>query len=275
MEIVKFKGIDSANDLCLRLFDGGFAEVDDTWHGATTSSVYSRLYYVTSGEFYLSSGGVTTALEKGSWYLIPYGSSYEYFADEPSSHLFIHFNLSSAYDNDVFGRSASLLKLEDRESLFPKILQILDNGEALGRLKLKQAILEVLLAFIEEYKIPLGKNEYSACVTNAMRYIKANLRASLTVSEVSAASFVSKSTLEKHFRDHLSSSVGEFIDSEILLCAAQMILQNKTISEISEALGFCDQFYLSRKFKAHFGKSPREYRNSWHGEYEKSAKKVE
>ena len=275
MKIDGFEGIDSANDLCLKLFDGGFAEVDDTWHGATTSSVYSRLYYVTSGEFYLSSGGVTTALESGSWYLIPYGSSYEYFADEPSSHLFFHFNLSSAYDNDVFGRSTSLLKLEDRESLFQKILQILDHSDELGRLKLKQAIFEVLLAFIEGYNIPLGKNEYSACVTNAMRYIKANLRASLTVSEVSAAVFVSKSTLEKHFREELSSSVGEFIDSEILLCAAQMILQNKTMSEISEALGFCDQFYLSRKFKAHFGKSPREYRNSWHGECEKSAKKVE
>lgn len=46
------------------------------------------------------------------------------------------------------------------------------------------------------------------------------------------------------------------------------------IGEISDILGFTDQFYFSRVFKRETGYTPREYRNYCKTQIEDSEKKV-
>jgi AraC-like DNA-binding protein len=51
---------------------------------------------------------------------------------------------------------------------------------------------------------------------------------------------------------------------ERLIDRACQLMQNKTLKdrEIAESLGFCDEFYFSRRFKAITGQSPRQFRNN-------------
>ena len=265
MKITESLGLEALSDIRLKLFKCGAAEVDESWSGVVRGSVYSRLYYVGEGRFYVSTEGKTLALDAGEWYLIPYGTSYEYYATEPSSHLFIHFNLTASGENDIFGKAKGIMKLKTDERDANEIARLIGCESMLDKLSLRTALYAILLRFIKAHSISFDVKSYSPSIIAAMQYIREHLAISLTVTEISDAVFVSKSTLEKHFRDELSMSVGEFISGEIMFRSAQMLLKGKPLREVSDAFGFCDQFYFSRKFKAHFGITPREYRRSWLG----------
>jgi transcriptional regulator GlxA family with amidase domain len=45
--------------------------------------------------------------------------------------------------------------------------------------------------------------------------------------------------------------------------AAMLRTTNLGLREIAETLGFADEFHLSRRFKQHYGVSPREYRSRY------------
>ena len=56
-------------------------------------------------------------------------------------------------------------------------------------------------------------------------------------------------------------SPGKYIDNMIFLKAKQMLSDPAlTIGQISQKLGFCDQFYFSRRFKENSRQTPSEYR---------------
>lgn len=52
---------DYINDIKLKLFWNGIANVDSNWNGSVVNSVCSRLYYVTEGEFYVMVNGEKNA----------------------------------------------------------------------------------------------------------------------------------------------------------------------------------------------------------------------
>jgi AraC-like DNA-binding protein len=102
---------------------------------------------------------------------------------------------------------------------------------------------------------------YSADVSRAIEYVSSHLSARLTVSEIADAVNLATSTLSGKFRREVGMSVGEYIDYRVILAAAQMLFSDdRSILEISEELGFCDQFYFSRRFKERYGVSPQKFR---------------
>lgn len=72
---------------------------------------------------------------------------------------------------------------------------------------------------------------------------------------------MSPSSLRRHFKEHTGKSPGDFIKELRLMTAARRLLTtDERISHIAYELGFDDQNYFSRIFKAAFGVSPRQYR---------------
>lgn len=95
----------------------------------------------------------------------------------------------------------------------------------------------------------------------AMKYIDENLSATLSVEDISLRIFVSRSYLQKIFKNDKGISVGKYIELKIMEQARMYLEDNSaTIEEISAALGFCDRRYFSRRFSAVYGVSPYKYR---------------
>ena len=103
----------------------------------------------------------------------------------------------------------------------------------------------------------------SPIVACAITYIRAHLQAGLTVQEIADSLFCSKSKLSALFREEIGQSVARYID-DLLMSEAQTLLlySNRTVGEISEQLGFCDQFYFSRRFSKRFSVAPSQFRKS-------------
>jgi AraC-like DNA-binding protein len=71
----------------------------------------------------------------------------------------------------------------------------------------------------------------------------------MTINEISSALFISKLVLQKHFKMDLGKPIGKYIDQCLMARAERELLDRSlSIKDISEHLGFSDQFYFSRKF---------------------------
>jgi len=135
------------------------------------------------------------------------------------------------------------------------------SADILNSLKVFQEIYHSISVLLEKYQISLNTPEYSEHVQNALIYINTHLSVQLNIAEVAKHTYSAISTLSRDFKLEVGLPLGKYIDNLVLSRAEHMLLTtNKSILEISEILGFCDQSYFTRQFKTNFGMTPIEYR---------------
>ena len=224
----------------LEMLKFGYARVGKDWQGEAIRSQYSRLYFIKRGSFYVIDGdGQRTDFYEGGIYLIPSGFSYTYGCEDENEHYYFHIRL--------FG--------------FDKLSDIINSPSITASLVIKSELYFVLSEIALNSCGLLDTTVYSNDINSAINYVSTNLSAGLSVSEIAQAVNLAVSTLSSKFRREVGMSVGEYIDYRVTLAAAQMLLtKNNSILEISDALGFCDQFYFSRRFKARYRVSPKKFR---------------
>jgi len=68
------------------------------------------------------------------------------------------------------------------------------------------------------------------------------------------------------FRRHFDLSPGAWLNRERMHLACRLLLDDLPVGEVCKRVGMGDAFHFSRRFKAHFGASPRVYVRSLRGE---------
>ena len=253
----------TVNRLNLEILNFGYARVNPDWHGHVVSPVYSRLYYITDGSFTIwTSKTEKMWLERGKWYLIPSGYSFDYECSNMMEHFYFHVKLCDFDGTDLLRNGVTPLSLVPEKTVnYAFFTNCLESRQLADGLLLRQAVFDVLIAFIETYRIPIHAQDYSPCIFKALLYIKQHLSMQLSIAEIAGNIFVSKSTLTKHFQKELHMSVNEYICNTIMADAERLLMTtNISIHDLSQKFGYSDQLYFSRRFKEIFGKSPREYR---------------
>lgn len=251
------------NRLCLSLLTAGHATVDDSWYGRVVNPVYTRLYYVKSGTACIQTTDECLQMEVGQWYLLPAGCTFDYSSEGEMEQLFFHVKLIDFDETDLLRTAGRPLTLRDDHTDCDALITAMDTQDIVSGMTLRQHVERMILMFVERYGIEIHADDYSPCIFNALNYIKQHLSVSLSIAEIADHVFVSKSTLTKRFQKELSMSVNEYITDTIMFEAVKLLMSTDlSILAVSEKFGFSDQFYFSRRFKAKFGKSPREFRKA-------------
>lgn len=252
------------NRINMNLLIFGEATVDAGWHGQVTSPPFSRLYYINGGSFTIAGNdGKNYVLNAGKWYLIPSGYSFTYNCREEMSHFYFHLKICDLDGVDLLKNCSYPMCADSYDFDKEFFSECISSCDFLSGVKLRNTLWEIIFRFINKGKIKIVSEDYSKCICNALIYIKRNLSMQLSISKIADSCFISKSTLTKHFKKELSISVNEYICNMVLAEAERLLsVSNISVAEISNQLGFSDQFYFSRKFKEKFGVSPREYRKN-------------
>ncbi len=251
------------NRIQLSVLYCGYATVDEEWNGTIYAPIYTRLYYVISGEASITTAEGTLLLTAGNWYLLPAGCTFDYACEGKMEHLFFHIKLSDFDETDLLRSTKLPLSLPLNEEKCEVWLNCLSGEDMVSGLELRHRVYDILFRFIDTYSIDIHSDDYSPCIFRALQFIKQNLSIQLTVAEISQNVFVSKSTLSKYFQKELSFSVKEYVEDTVMAEAMQLLSKTKLpILTVSERLGFSDQCYFSKCFKKKFGKSPREFRKN-------------
>lgn len=121
------------------------------------------------------------------------------------------------------------------------------------------AMMMVRYILFENVLIP----KYDPAFERALAFINENFERALTISEISKAAIIPKSSLYKMFHTHFDCTVNEYINTKRIDKAAEILLNGSlSIEEISEKLGFSTQQYFSKIFKKIKGVSPAQFRKN-------------
>ena len=94
----------------------------------------------------------------------------------------------------------------------------------------------------------------------AVQYIQNHLDRHISIDELVKEACMSKSSFYRHFSNEFDMSPLEYITEERVLRARELLADpQKTVAEVSHALGFSSTSYFIDMFKEHEGRTPKQY----------------
>lgn len=259
--------MEGVNALQLQMLDNGYAFLDDQWRCKQVCVPYNKIYLVESGGGILYTDTQKLIMEPGMMYLVPAGCSYGYRCDGAMTKLYFHVNLLKSDGTDLLLGIGKILELPIPEGWMEALLKCYGGSGFGDVLQVKEHLYKIFNAFDRAFALAGGNGpRRSEHLAAAELYIRDHISAALTVEEVAQSRFVSKSYLERQFRKELGVSVGQYIDGQLMLTAKWWLEQtDRSIGDVSRALGYQDPYYFSRRFKQLCGMTPMQYRKSCRG----------
>lgn len=121
---------------------------------------------------------------------------------------------------------------------------------------------QVLRLFEEQHKI--RKKRQNRIINQVIEYIELHYQdMDLNLNRLAEEVFLSSSYLSALFKKGTGQTISDYISNIRISHAKEMLIKTDyKISEISEYVGYINQFYFSSCFKKSVGVSPQEFRNS-------------
>lgn len=260
-ELMEQKGLEK---LEIEISRSEYARLDKEWNRTNVMDPFSRLYYIKSGTGHLMYHGKNIVLQAGMCYLIPAGTEFSYWCEEGEvlEKIYFHISLVSVEHYDLFTQVSGVFSLPLTEVGAKEIFDCYGKNRYWNMMRIKTILYQTVTRFFEECGMKKTVvRTYSDTVRRAMRYIQSNLSVRLKTDEIARNLFISESTIRKLFKAETGMTIGDYIDELIFLKAKRMLVKKGiSLKDISVNLGFCDQFYFSRRFKEKYGITPSQYR---------------
>ena len=239
--------------------------LDSEWNLQNLRASFTRVYFPLDGEGILTFGDKRVTITPGNIYIVPSELNFSGFCPEHLNKIYIHLTLKRPDGSDLLAGIDHCIVLEGEDTRIAEVEELYRVADMRSVLRLKQLLYEMLMDAVDRlpsYSYPDAP--HSPKVKAAISYIDEHLHAGLTIDEIVSALFVSKLGLQKSFKQELGKPIGKYIDDCLMARAEHELLDtSRSIKEISDQLGFCDQFYFSRIFRKKRALSPREYRARW------------
>lgn len=118
-----------------------------------------------------------------------------------------------------------------------------------------------LIDFLHRAKINTTQNNnMTQDIDYALNYIKMNLSKPITIEELAKQSFVSVSTLERHFKKKFGLSPYAYLQKKRLANARKLLAKGETVNSAAEQSGFPDCSWFIVMFKKEYDITPHQYK---------------
>jgi AraC family L-rhamnose operon transcriptional activator RhaR/AraC family L-rhamnose operon regulatory protein RhaS len=136
-------------------------------------------------------------------------------------------------------------------------------------LMINSKIIEALVVILRNTS-PELRNTPARSIAPAVSYMWRHYCDNLKNSRLARLVNLSESSFYRKFCREFACSPQQYLLKLRLRKAAEFLLRSDmTVNEVASACGFRDQLYFSRQFRNHFGLSPRAYRKTDHGAWQK------
>ena len=257
------------NNLQFKIIESGVAHLDTSWDikkisdDGRISFPYYTFYYIIDGE-----GIVETYkepqqkiyLKPGNIYVIPPLLDVVFYCENKMTQLY--FLVSIELEFVLWMLPSKVGVCEVSREYIEKIKDAYLCNNIRSVLFVRKCLVEDLFKCYDNDNFFDKKIElYSESIIKSILYIENNLSDQLNAAIVSAAIGISENSLRNKFKKEVGVSMKEFINRMVFSEAKRRLCTTKeSIAEISDSLGFNDQFHFSHKFKSRFSESPLSYR---------------
>lgn len=253
------------------------------------------LLYVTSGSFNMRIGSDIYSVSEGDVVLIPSNTTYQPRETDGCSYYFVHFSATTlestqpsnidhsllryqevtdiGYAYNYYGETYSSIinlpihiKQNNFKSYYP-LHNVFERATKLNiwrnkfeKLLLDNIIRELLILISTELATHQMPNN---TLQKILHYVNKHYTEDLNLTSIADHFGFSTSYITKLFRNFLGKGTVDYINDLRLIDACEyLISSNRTIGEISNKIGFSNQYYFNRLFKRKYGVTPKEFRKS-------------
>lgn len=245
----------------------------------------TKMIYMISGELTVAIGGEKIGrLSPGNLLFIPAGTPYK-LKSKYLRAVVLSFDMTDAspepderilpvtteeYDETLAhtdGLTAPFdrwIKLEDMESerdTFIRMANIFTSSEGVYRAQIS-AMLKLILLKISE---TVSSDALPARMVEELdKYIAENASDEISNTEIGAIFGYHPFYVSQMLKERKGQTLRQYIIAYRLKLSKRMLeLTDKSAADIADACGFTDASYFAKSFKAAFGVTPKEYRNSF------------
>ena len=165
----------------------------------------------------------------------------------------------------ILGQVITLGDLESERDNFLRMANIFTSGEGHYRAQLSAMLKLILLRVIEtadEDALP------ARMVEELDNYIRENVSDEISNTEIGAVFGYHPFYVSRILKERRGMTLRQYIISYRLKMAKKLLeTTDRSAGEIAEECGFTDASYFAKTFKAAFGITPKEYRNSFKDEF--------
>lgn len=226
------------------------------------------LLYCVEGEGYIYVEEKMYTLHSREAFCIPRNKKHRYYASEqnPWSIFWVHFK----------GENTGYYPLEERQviqinsrhaenriiTLFDVLFRVLERNYTMGNFIYISQVLALILSEIYFREKVDEVSDQSRHITAMVRYMYKHMNQHLTLEDLCRDFELSKSYINASFKKYANRAPIDFFINLKMQEACKLLKSTDLyIVEISQELGYDDQYYFSRIFKKVIGVSPKEYRN--------------
>ena len=269
------------------VLNAGYAQVSQHWEGKGLSSPFARLYYVKEGEGTISTPEAELTMKPGNMYLVPSFMPHSMTCQSGLRfyYLFVYerygtqsdiFDLYS-FPYEVEANQAIDLLFENYCNYYPELTLPYSSAEdfyahpsyreyAIRYAQMDRSQKMQLQGFVwivasffmaKAQKI----EEMDERLLKVIDYVKENVGKVIETETLANMVCLTKSHLERLFREKLGTSPLQYILRTKIQCAQRLLMTtNYSIQVIAHEVGFDDPSYFIRVFRQKIGFTPQDYR---------------
>lgn len=264
------------------------------WNYRHVNNPYSRIYYITAGHGRIRHHDREYLLKPGHLYVIPCYTTVDMICSRQFTHYYVHVTVRldtgldilsllpctyevCARDHGIDRRLCErLLHLNPNKALTeydatkPIYRQVLDRANRLDREKspgdllATNALVRLLLApFLSHPDLPHTDRTLDGLqrFERVFAHIRDHLHTPLTLAELAERVDLNPTYFSNLFRKLMGITPIRYINKRrVEEVQIRLLTTDETLRQIAEAVGFTDEYYLSRVFKRQVGLSPSHYR---------------
>lgn len=223
------------------------------------------LLYLVDGQLSVIINNKEHTIKKGSAVIFPPKYRYKYFGNPPIHYLYVHFTGSYA---DRFLEECGFVDLPciiendfsvEMQSKFNLMINAFLYKDPLYIQKSACLLQEILISIYENAKDKAEDSPLKA----SLKYIHNFFTSKIDIPYLANLENLSNSRYVTIFKKQMGKSPNEYIiDLRLQLAKSLLENTNMSIRQISESVGYTDQYFFSRLFKKHIGVSPQAYRKT-------------
>ena len=259
-------------NITFNIFQCGNCDVENGFQFTTTEDGVYQLFYLNSGDGYLKTDSYTSKIRANSGFFIFPDVRYTFTAVGGETANLTWVTFSGFRVDHYLGRAAiwpSQPVFDDAEGAVGEKLNALymKSHKMPNRYCKMMSLLYDIFAYLLDNNPPQKFYGYRDTANYfaiaATEYIEQNYMNPITIDEVAKKLGISRKHLCTVFHQILKITPKQFLIYYRLEKACKLLrTSSQSVQQISEAVGYTNQFYFSKEFKRVVGKKPSEYRSS-------------
>jgi len=169
----------------------------------------------------------------------------------------------ASYLAPILERDGHLIRLDEQHiPLFKHALKVLDTEQQAGRLSSLEsatAVFDILQMLSQNQDGVTGAVALPQTLSDMLAYINANFSHACTVGQICDEFFISRSTVNRLFRQYLHTTPAKYVENRRLSSAKVLLEQGESVQQACEQSGFPDYSHFIALFKKRFGITPYQY----------------